>query len=95
MPNLARILRHLFQGADLSLPSNGALSSSSKPFVDRSDPRKAYPSLLLEDKLAVLAYLCTLVGGSKAVRTYMEESETQLTGLRKQRAEVNRERREL
>lgn len=90
MPNLARILRHLFQGADLSLPIPGV-----EPHPDRSDPRSAYPTLPLEDKLEILAYLCTLVSGSKAVRAYMDESETLLTGLRKHRADVNKERREL
>ncbi|GAA5973155.1 hypothetical protein JCM11641_006296 [Rhodosporidiobolus odoratus] len=62
---------------------------------DTSNPELAYLSLSLADKLEVIAYLCTLVMGSKAVRTYIEECDVKLTELRKERAEVNKERKTL
>ncbi|BGP19109.1 hypothetical protein JCM10213_008044 [Rhodosporidiobolus nylandii] len=62
---------------------------------DLSNPEQAYLSLSLEDKLDVIGYLCTLVMGSKAVRGYVEESDAKLTELRKERAEVNKERKAL
>ncbi|KAG0660947.1 hypothetical protein C6P46_004220 [Rhodotorula mucilaginosa] len=54
-----------------------------------------YLSLSLEDKLDIIDYLVTLVMGTKVVRTYIEESELRLTELRKQRADVNKERKAL
>ncbi|KAK4705880.1 hypothetical protein P7C70_g319, partial [Phenoliferia sp. Uapishka_3] len=63
--------------------------------VDSSNPELAYLSLEIGDKLAILEYLCTLVLGSKIVRHYIDDSETQLTEYRKQRADVNKERKAL
>lgn len=63
---------------------------------DPTDPvEQHYLSLSLEDKLDIIAYLVTLVMGTKVVRTYIEESELRLTELRKQRADVNKERKAL
>lgn len=63
--------------------------------VDLSNPEAAYLTLSLTDKLDILKYLCTNALGSKLVRTYIEESESQLTEFRKQRADINKERRGL
>lgn len=54
-----------------------------------------YLSLSLEDKLDIVAYLVTLVMGTKVVRAYIDESELKLTELRKQRADVNKEKKAL
>lgn len=101
MDSLPAILRHLFEGADLSPPVAGTSASESAHAVvnggkvDNSNPEVAYLSLPLEHKLSILNYLCTLALGSKAVRGYIEECETTLTDLRKQRADVNKERKAL
>ena len=100
MANLHGILRHLFDGDDLILPVGGASASENAHAVhhqpaDSSNPEAAYLSLALEDKLSVLNYLCTLALGSKAVRGFIDECETTLTDLRKQRADVNKERKAL
>lgn len=113
LPNLRRILAHLFEGADFSAPKPEpvvvaaalpsltdelevpASSQLSELPTDTSDPAAAYLTLALEDKLDILSYLSTLASGSKLVRTYIEESESQLTEYRKQRADVNKDRRAL
>ncbi|KAM0750856.1 hypothetical protein T439DRAFT_288911 [Meredithblackwellia eburnea MCA 4105] len=100
MPNLPKILRHLFAGAELKLPSGtlvvgGSESATMERPTDRANPEKAYLSLDLEDKLSILEYLCTLVLGSKLIRNYIDECELQLTEYRKQRADVNKERKAL
>lgn len=79
---------------------NGHRARPSGQAVDFADDSPGnvelqYLSLSLEDKLDILAYLVTLVMGTKAVRSYMEESEMKLTELRKSRADVNKERRAL
>ncbi|GAA6054339.1 hypothetical protein JCM3770_003325, partial [Rhodotorula araucariae] len=66
---------------------------SSEPA--ESDPEMQYLTLPLEDKLDLIAYLCTLVMGSKPVRGYVDECESKLTELRKQKADVNKERKAL
>ncbi|GAA5995905.1 uncharacterized protein JCM10292_004821 [Rhodotorula paludigena] len=66
---------------------------SSEPLG--TSPEQQYLTLELDDKLEIIAYLCTLVMGSKAVRGYIDECESRLTGLRKTRAEHNKERKSL
>ncbi|GAA6019257.1 hypothetical protein JCM11491_001292 [Sporobolomyces phaffii] len=58
-------------------------------------PQDQYLTLSLGDKLAILNYLVTLVMGSKPIRAYLDEADRELTDLRKQRADVNKERRAL
>ncbi|ORY78029.1 hypothetical protein BCR35DRAFT_353018 [Leucosporidium creatinivorum] len=121
MPNLTRILGHLFEGADQPAPTSidpaaplpattDPLSAAALPplpnlppgFIPEGDaalgaanPEAAYLSLDIEDKVDILGYLCALAMGSKAVRGFIDESETQLTEFRKQRADVNKERKAL
>lgn len=118
MPNLTRILAHLFEEADLSQParsipptpvteSDDPLSAAeaaprpSNSFADAdtalggANPKAAYLTLEIADKIDVLGYLCALAMGSKVIRSYIDESEVQLTDLRKQRADVNKERKSL
>lgn len=106
MPNLPRILRHLFEGADFSspkpipeetdeIPEGAQITEIEEPVVDTSHPEAQYLTLALEDKLDILDYLVTLALGSKLVRSYIDESESQLTEFRKHRADINKERRSL
>ncbi|GAA6007157.1 hypothetical protein JCM10207_001527 [Rhodosporidiobolus poonsookiae] len=62
---------------------------------DTSNVAAAYLSLPMGDKLDIVAYLCTLVMGSKAIRSYVDECDSKLTELRKERAEVNKEKKAL
>lgn len=121
MPNLTRILGHLFEGADQPAPASidptvptinvlDPLAADALPplptvppgFIPEGDaalgaanPEAAYLTLDIEDKVDILGYLCALAMGSKAVRGFIDESETQLTEFRKQRADVNKERKAL
>ena len=83
--------------AGAAAAQSGSRQPSGEPEDD--DPtdqvEQHYLSLSLEDKLDIIAYLVTLVMGTKVVRTYIEESELRLTELRKQRADVNKERKAL
>lgn len=60
-----------------------------------ADPRERYPKLALENKLDILGFLCDVVRDSRVVRQHIEEAEARLTELRKERADVNRERKQL
>ena len=53
----------------------------------------AYMSMSASDKIALISFLCDCSISSKAVRSYMEVCEEQLTQLRKEKTEVNRERK--
>lgn len=110
MPNIVRILSHLFSPVDqldkaddkpdlaslsVAVHESSASAEPEHPEVVDYSPELSYLSLDLEDKIDILSYLCTLALGSKLVRLYVEESETNLTEFRKERTEVNKERRRL
>ncbi|KAG8732073.1 hypothetical protein FRC12_019452, partial [Ceratobasidium sp. 428] len=50
-------------------------------------------ALTPRDKLEILAFLADLVMTSRSVRSFMEECDSRLTTLRKEKIEVNRERK--
>jgi hypothetical protein len=101
MENLSKILSHLFEGPiPTKVVPTIAINNGEKegvapvPSTD-SDPTQTYLTLPLEWKIEIIAYLCTLALGSKLVRTYIEESESLLTEGRKDRADVNKDRRRM
>lgn len=47
-----------------------------------------------KDKITILFFMCNLAVSSKAIHTYMETCEEQLTDLRKQKIEVNRSKKQ-
>ena len=102
MENLSKILSHLFEGPiQTTVVPTIAIKDIEKegvappvPSTD-SDPTQTYLTLPLEWKIEIIAYLCTLALGSKLVRTYIEESESLLTEGRKDRADVNKDRRRM
>jgi hypothetical protein len=61
--------------------------------LDEVSPSTIYNSMSPADKIALIAFLCNCAISSKAVRGYMESCEEQLTQLRKEKAELNRERK--
>ncbi|BGO94315.1 hypothetical protein NBRC10512_002764 [Rhodotorula toruloides] len=77
----------------LGTPPPAADSPSTKAGDYDAEPQ--YFSLALEDKLDIVAYLCTLVMGSKVVRSFVDESDARLTELRKVKADVNKEKKAL
>ena len=58
-------------------------------------PADRYPSLPPADKIAVITFLCDLAIMCRPIRVALEASETELTELRKEKIEVNRERKRL
>ena len=108
MPELPGILRHLFAYdaanimADPPDTATSALteieqegSETSSEAEEENGVVEAYPTLPLQYKLAILSFLCEFVINSKAIRSYIDDCENALTELRKDRIEVNRDRRTL
>ncbi|KAF9535857.1 chromatin remodeling complex protein [Crepidotus variabilis] len=59
-----------------------------------ASPRERYYSLCPEDRIQILSFLCTLAASSKAIHLHMESCEEQLTALRKEKIEVNRQKKQ-
>ncbi|KAG2023292.1 hypothetical protein CC2G_000962 [Coprinopsis cinerea AmutBmut pab1-1] len=60
-----------------------------------ASPRDRYYFLPVEDRIAILSFMCNLAISSKAIHVHMESCEEQLTALRKEKIEVNRQRKQL
>ena len=56
-------------------------------------PEVSYPYLPPEDRIAILTFMCDVAISSKAVHQHMEQCEEQLTALRKEKIEVNRQKK--
>ncbi|KAG8844443.1 hypothetical protein FRB96_003031 [Tulasnella sp. 330] len=91
-PRLRPILTHLVYGPSPPLKDD---ESEAGSVVEPCHPSDRYPSLPIEDKLAVIQYLCDLAMACKPIRTALESAEVDLTDLRKEKIEVNRERKRL
>ncbi|KAG9001450.1 hypothetical protein FRB94_004765 [Tulasnella sp. JGI-2019a] len=91
-PRLRPILTHLVYGPSPPLKDD---ESEAGSVVEPCHPSDRYPSLPVEDKLAVIMYLCDLAMACKPIRNALEAAEVDLTDLRKEKIEVNRERKRL
>lgn len=60
-----------------------------------STPSDRYPHLLFEDKIAILSFLCEICMACRGVRGHIDWGDASLTELRKEKIEVNREKRRL
>lgn len=58
-------------------------------------PAQRYPLLSLKDKLHILDFLCSQAVMTRAVKTFYDECEAQVTELRKDKIELSRERKRL
>ena len=96
-----RIYSHLFDVKENEEENdnnkNKSKSTTSSPLssIDDIMPEDRYFSLKLEDKLLFISSLCARVKMSKYIRSLIDSAEPQLTELRKERVEVNRERKKL
>ncbi|KAG8936624.1 hypothetical protein FRC02_000617 [Tulasnella sp. 418] len=86
-PRLRQVLTYLHYEAQ---PGDG-----DDGVVQPCHPADAYPVLPVEDKIAILVFLCEQAVTCKGIRTALEIAETDLTDLRKEKIEVNRERKRL
>lgn len=48
----------------------------------------------VEDRIAILSFMCNLAVSSKAIHIHMESCEEQLTALRKEKIDVNRQKKQ-
>jgi len=85
-PRLRQILVHLLLHSSLSDPEGSY--ESTHAFLTAS-----YNSMPPIDKIALIAFLCDRSVSSKSVRSFMENCDERLTTLRKEKAEINREKK--
>jgi bromodomain adjacent to zinc finger domain protein 1A len=98
-PHLRVILtRLLFAPESSEEPSVSSMSSRtsspvSPPLTIESSPGERYYTLPYADKILILSFMCNLAISSKAIHMHMESCEEQLTALRKEKIEVNRQKK--
>ena len=63
--------------------------------TDNPDPESRYLDLDVADKLEILLFLCDMNLSSKVVRNYIDDCDLRLTEERKDKAELNKQRKEL
>lgn len=69
-------------------------NGSDEAGTDRTqDLRWGWAALTPRDKLEILAFLCDLAMTSRGMRSFLEDCDARLTTLRKEKIEVNRERK--
>ncbi|EIW86562.1 chromatin remodeling complex protein [Coniophora puteana RWD-64-598 SS2] len=99
-PRLREVLtRFLFAPDSSGEPSASSASSRvSSPtglsLTVPSTPAERYHTLPPADKIAILSFLCNIAVSSKAIHGHMEQCEEQLTALRKEKIEVNRQKKQ-
>lgn len=91
-PRLRPILTSLVYGP--SPPENDDESSTGS-VVEPCHPADRYPSLPPEDKINIIQFLCELTIPCKPIRSTLEAAEADLTELRKEKIELNREKKKL
>ncbi|CAE7191906.1 unnamed protein product [Rhizoctonia solani] len=73
--------------------SDSELESNNGDDDDENSLRWGWMALTPRDKLELLAFLADLAMTSRGIRTFMDECDARLTTLRKEKIEVNRERK--
>lgn len=81
----------MFEPATRTEPDS---SPPTRAFI-ASTPAERYIYLRTEDKIAILAFLCEICMASRVVRAHIDWGDASLTELRKEKIEVNREKRRL
>ncbi|EJD04148.1 uncharacterized protein FOMMEDRAFT_140191 [Fomitiporia mediterranea MF3/22] len=103
-PKLRSILNKLlFDWPESSSSSIDPLSPGSSPLsspTPRSGPTVASPaeryfSLPPEDRISILQFMCDLAVSSKQIHSHLESCEEQLTAYRKEKIELNRQKKQL
>lgn len=80
----------LFAPAEESPESDGSTEALSVV----APPKQRYYALSPEDRIAILSFMCNLAISSKAIHAHMDSCEEQLTALRKEKIEVNRQKKQ-
>lgn len=79
--------------ATLDEPDSDSELESNPDDEEGMDLRWGWMALTPRDKLEILAFLADLAMTSRGVRAFMDECDARLTTLRKEKIEVNRERK--
>jgi len=74
---------------------NGVQNGTSPVATPEADPAERYATLPGCDKVAIIAYLCDLAITSRPIHHFMDNCETRLTELRKEKVEINKEKKRL
>ncbi|TFK30606.1 hypothetical protein FA15DRAFT_662605 [Coprinopsis marcescibilis] len=97
-PRIREILTKLLFAPETDDEVNGSSSRVSTPtgytLSVPAAPGDRYCSLPAEDRIAILSFMCNLAISSKAIHVHMESCEEQLTALRKEKIEVNRQKKQ-
>ena len=96
-------MKHLFvndnaEGVEAEGSEDGDHSAASETSIEvpeESSVPDQYLTLELEDKLTILRFLCDLIMGSRVIRSYIDECDALVTEYRKEKADLNRFRRNL
>ena len=76
-------------------PGSSPLSSPAlQPTLSRASPEERYFALPPADRIAILQFMCDLAVSSKSIHAHMEHCEEQLTALRKEKIEINRQKKQ-
>lgn len=65
------------------------------PSREIASPDEGYYNLSAKDRIEILSFMCNLAISSKTIHSHMESCEEQLTALRKEKIEVNRQKKQL
>ncbi|TCD64001.1 hypothetical protein EIP91_004703 [Steccherinum ochraceum] len=76
-------------------PAVSPLPDSTDLLTVPSTPRERYAKLSPVDRIAIISFMCNMAVSSKAIHAHMETCEEQLTALRKEKIEVNRNKKAL
>ncbi|KAM6498263.1 chromatin remodeling complex protein [Amanita muscaria] len=99
-PRLREVLTRLLFSAEASneSPVSSASAKMPSPVTEslkiQSPPSKQYYALPPEDRIVILSFMCNVAISSKAIHSHMEHCEEQLTALRKEKIEVNRQKKQ-
>ncbi|KAF8634015.1 hypothetical protein AX15_001187 [Amanita polypyramis BW_CC] len=99
-PRLREVLTRLLFSPEVanesSVSSSGSRTSTPTTEILKvaSNPVKRYYALPPEDRIAILSFMCNVAISSKAIHSHMDSCEEQLTALRKEKIEVNRQKKQ-
>ncbi|KAG1755110.1 chromatin remodeling complex protein [Suillus paluster] len=99
-PRLREVLTRLLFAPEPPAEVSSSSSSSrvSSPDANNlyvlSSPSERYYALPPADRIDILTLMCNLAVSSKAIHSHMESCEEQLTALRKEKIEINRQKKQ-
>ncbi|KAF8912833.1 ATP-utilizing chromatin assembly and remodelling N-terminal-domain-containing protein [Gymnopilus junonius] len=96
-PRIQEILTKLLFAPVSSTPDSRAptpIDGVQPVLKNVASPSDRYYTLPPEDRITILSFLCNLAISSKAIHAHMESCEEQLTALRKEKIEVNRQKKQ-